>query len=343
MRDVTILGGGLAGLAAAKRCRDRGAAATVFEKHPYLGGHASSMSVDGFTFDEGPHVSFSKIDPVKQLLAARVKGGYREFASVVSNWWNGYWVKHPAQVNLHGLPPDLVARCLTDFVHAAFAPETKPDNYRDWLLAQFGPAFSENFPFKYTRKYWTVEPAQMATEWIGPRVYKPKLEEVIRGAVGPVGENLHYITHFRYPLTGGFGSYTNAVMSDADVRTGHTLELLDPAKKRLHFANGATADYAALISSLPIPELVRRIKDCPPEVRAAANRLVCTSVCLVDVGVEREEGFPDGHWLYFYDEDICFARASYPHLRRTTSGPGAGGSRWKSTSRRTRRCRPPTC
>lgn len=326
MKHITILGGGLAGLAAAQRVRERGAIATVFEKQPYLGGHASSMTVEGFTFDEGPHVSFSKIDAVKELLANGVAGGYREFASVVSNWWKGYWVKHPAQVNLHGLPPDLVTACLTDFVKAYFAPESKLDNYRDWLVAQFGKTFSENFPFKYTRKYWTVDPEQMATEWIGPRMYKPKLEEVLRGAVAPVGENLHYITDFRYPLTGGFGSYTQAVMSDADMRTGYTLEQLDPSRKRLYFANGVNSDYDVLISSLPIPELVRRIKDCPSEVRAAVDRLICTSVCLVDIGVERNEGFPAGHWQYFYDEEICFSRASYPHLLSPNNVPSGCGS-----------------
>src|SRR5436190_5028171 len=109
MRHVTVLGGGFAGLAAAKRCRELGAPTALYEKNGYLGGHASSDVVDGFTFDEGPHVSFSKIDRVINLLAG-VQGGYREFASIVNNWWQGYWVKHPAQVNLFGLPTDLVGR-----------------------------------------------------------------------------------------------------------------------------------------------------------------------------------------------------------------------------------------
>jgi protoporphyrinogen oxidase len=322
---VTILGAGFAGLAAAQRCRRHGAAVIVYEKNSYVGGHASSMSVDGFTFDEGPHVSFSKIDPVIAVLAG-VPGGYREFSSIVNNWWRGHWVKHPAQVNLHGLPPDLVARVLTDFVHAYFAPETKPDNYGEWLYAQFGKAFSEEFPFRYTRKYWTVEPGAMATDWIGPRVYKPKLEEVLRGAVGPVTDNLHYITHFRYPLTGGFGRYAETLQSDATIRLSQAVEELDPARRRLTFANGATADYGTLISSLPIPELIRRIKDCPSTVRAAADRLVCTSVCLIDVGVARAEGFPEGHWLYYYDEDLCFSRVSYPHLLSPHNVPAGCGS-----------------
>jgi protoporphyrinogen oxidase len=326
MATVSILGGGLAGMSAAQRCRQRGSPAIVYEKNSHLGGHASSMSRDGFVFDEGPHVSFTKNEAVKTLFAEAVGGAYRDFPSIVNNYWKGHWIKHPAQVNLHGLPPDLVSRCLVDYVQAYFAPEATPADYGEWLYAQFGKTFSDEFPYRYTRKYWTVEPSQMATDWIGPRMYKPKLDEVFRGALGPVEQNLHYITQFRYPSRGGFGSYVRAVDSDADVRLSHSLELIDTSRKRLSFGNGRVEDYDRLISSLPLPELIRRIKDCPAEVKAAADKLVCTSVALVDVGVERSEGFPEGHWLYFYDEDICFSRASYPHLLSSNNVPAGCGS-----------------
>jgi protoporphyrinogen oxidase len=326
MMNVAVLGAGLAGLAAAQRCRETGVSVDVYEKNPYLGGHASSLVVDGFTFDEGPHVSFTKIDAVKKLFADALQGNYREFASIVTNYFKGFWVPHPAQVNLHGLPPDLVTRCLVDMISAQAAPAKTPNNYEEWLYCQFGKTFSEEFPFRYTRKYWTVEPAAMATEWIGPRVYKPKLEEVIRGAVSPREDNLHYITQFRYPSQGGFGAYTRAVQSDARVHLSQPVELIDPARRSIQFANGLNAGYDKLISSLPLPELIRRIKDAPLAVRYAAKQLAWTSVALVDVGVERDTGFPDAHWLYFYDEDLCFARASYPHLLAPSNVPHGCGS-----------------
>jgi protoporphyrinogen oxidase len=323
---VTVLGAGLAGLAAAQRCRQLGAAVDVYERNAYLGGHASSMTLDGFTFDEGPHVSFTKIPAVKDLLARGVDGDYREFASVVTNYWRGHWVKHPAQVNLHGLPVELVERCLVDFTKAYFVEEGPPGNYEEWLHRQLGRTFSEEFPFRYTRKYWTVEPSAMATEWVGPRMYKPKLEEVIRGALASNRENVHYIPKFRYPNHGGFASYVRAVQGDEPVHIGHELTELDPHRKVLRFTNGKEARYERLISSLPLPELVRRINDAPAEVRAAAEGLVCTSVALVDVGVARDQGFPEAHWLYVYDEDICFARASYPHLLSPHNVPPGCGS-----------------
>lgn len=326
MAHVTVLGAGLAGLAAAQRCRQLDVPVEVYEKNAHLGGHASSMQVEGFTFDEGPHVSFTKNPTIKDLFANAIGGQYREFASIVSNYWRGHWVRHPAQVNLFGLPTELVQRCLVDFVKAYFAEEGPPDNYEQWLYRQFGKTFSEEFPFRYTRKYWTVEPREMSTEWVGPRMYKPKLEEVIRGALTPNPENVHYIPQFRYPTRGGFGSYVRAVHGGDPVHVNHRLVQLDVHRRELLFANGVKVYYDHLLSSLPLPELVRCIKDVPAAIAEAADKLVCTSLVLVDVGVARVERFPESHWLYFYDEDVIFAHGSFPHMLSPHNAPPGCGS-----------------
>ena len=47
--------------------------------------------------------------------------------------------------------------------------------------------------------------------------------------------------------------------------------------------------------------------------RSAAARLACTRCLVVNVGVDRDD-VTDHHWTYFYDEEIIFARLSFPHL-----------------------------
>ncbi len=55
---------------------------------------------------------------------------------------------------------------------------------------------------QYTRKYHLTTAENMSTDWLGPRIYRPSLEEVLRGALSPSAPNIHYITHFRYPDAG---------------------------------------------------------------------------------------------------------------------------------------------
>jgi hydroxysqualene dehydroxylase len=53
---VGIVGGGLAGIAAALRAADGGANVTLIERRPHVGGLTNSIERDGFSFDNGQHV-----------------------------------------------------------------------------------------------------------------------------------------------------------------------------------------------------------------------------------------------------------------------------------------------
>lgn len=53
-RQVTVIGAGLGGLAAAVRLRRRGYEVTLLERHPQPGGRCGSWEAGGFRFDTGP-------------------------------------------------------------------------------------------------------------------------------------------------------------------------------------------------------------------------------------------------------------------------------------------------
>ena len=59
---VIVLGAGLAGLSASYHL---GHDCEVYEKNDYCGGHIYSHHINGFTWDEGPHVSFTKHEHVR--------------------------------------------------------------------------------------------------------------------------------------------------------------------------------------------------------------------------------------------------------------------------------------
>lgn len=327
MSDVCVLGTGMAGFGAARALQAAGRRAVLFDKRGHYGGHTASYEYEGgrFTFDEGPHVSFTKDERVKGILAEAVDGKYRAFPTRVNNHWKGHWIKHPAQTNLHGLPPDLLVEIIADFVAARNRPPGEIRNYEDWLRASFGDTFAETFPMEYTVKYHTTTASNMSTDWIGPRLYQASLEEVLRGALVQRSPDVHYIEGFRYPIQGGFVSYLRRFMDGSDVRLGHALESIDPARKEVRFRNGATMAYSALVSSVPLPDLVPAIRGTPPDVLDAAARLACTEAVIVNVVVDRAD-LIDAHWTYFYDRDFFFTRISTPHLQSVDNVPPGCGS-----------------
>ena len=68
MTEVVIVGGGLAGLVAARRLADEGADVTLFERRAELGGRVRSREVDGFTLDRGFQVLFTAYPAVRAEL-----------------------------------------------------------------------------------------------------------------------------------------------------------------------------------------------------------------------------------------------------------------------------------
>jgi len=326
MTRVAILGSGMAGCGAAYRLHQLGIASTTYDKNSHPGGHTSSYTfAGGWLFDEGPHVSFTEDKRIQDLLAGNIDDQFETLSTRVNNYWRGHWIKHPAQCNLYGLPPELVSRVLLDFIAAQGQPERPVANYEEWLRASFGNTFAETFPMEYTVRYHTTTAANMNTEWIGPRLYRPKMEEVIRGALEPSSADVHYISHFRYPSRGGFAAYLAPFARMTDLKLGHELVRVDAARRSLHFGNGASATYDALVSSVPLPELIPMIDGAPGDVVDAARRLACTEAVIVSLGIDRAD-LVDAHWSYFYDRDVFFTRLSTPHLQSPNNVPPGCGS-----------------
>ncbi|QDL94797.1 hypothetical protein FDP22_22775 (plasmid) [Paroceanicella profunda] len=316
-----ILGSGVGGLGAANQLSEHGIRPKLYDMRPRPGGLTSSFgSGDGFTFDEGVHISFTKSDRVKELFAASTGQKFETGQVYCNNFWQGHWIKHPAQVNLHGLPIDLVVDCIRDFVAASTGPEPEIRNYEDWLMAAFGPTFANTFPMLYTRKYHTTEAANMTTDWLGPRLYRPNLEEVLRGALAHEPLDVFYVNEYRYPSEGGFEGFVRGLYGRADIHCDHEVTRIDPVAKRLSFANGRGAEYGKLISSIPLPKLVPLIAGAPADVLEAAGKLACSQSVVVNIGINRPAE-SRAQWSYFYDEDIPFARVSYRRSLARASVP----------------------
>ncbi len=315
----------MAGFGAAYSLHGAGVVPTLFDRNGYHGGHTASFRHDGgFVFDVGPHISFTKDSRIQELFAESVGHQFETVQINLNNYWKGHWPTHPVQLHLHGLPEDVVVKVIADFVEEHHAPERRIHNYADWLVASFGRTFAELFPMTYTRKYHMTTAENMSTDWLGPRIYRPSLEEVLRGALTPAAPHSHYITHFRYPRSGGFVSYLSRFVPLGNLKLGHELVRVDPRARRLSFANGAESSYDALVSSIPLPELLPMVVGAPPDVLDAARRLACSACVLVNVGVGRAD-LSSAHMTYFYDEDISFTRLSFPHtLSPENVEPGNG-------------------
>lgn len=326
--SIAIIGSGISGLAAAHGLHRAGFSPVLYEAKPYWGGHAHSDQIDGFWFDEGPHLSFTSDNRVRRIFDLGTAEGSGEFTSKIFCYYDERWLQYPPQVHLHGLDPAFITQCITDFIDAGRQDRAEISNYADWLIAAYGKTFAQNFPLPYTRKYWTVEASQMGVDWVRQRMYVPTLDEVLLGALDPANAgDFHYLKSYRYPTQGGFQSYLGELARDARIEMGKAVTRINISSKELHFSDNSSCEYDSLISTIPLDRLVRCIEGVhvPIAVRDATQDLLCTSVALVDLGISYQPAV-EFDWFYVYDEAISFSRVSFPYRLSPSMAPRGLGS-----------------
>lgn len=318
MSNNVILGAGIAGISAAYHLKQKGENSVIFEKYNDWGGLCGFFEIDGFRFDRFVHFTFAKDEKIAELFAK--SSPLYAHPPVSYNYWRGCWLKHPAQNNLAPLPIEEKVKIIDSFVNRPRKDVAEISDYAEWLRVQYGDYFAENFPFAYTRKYWGVEAKQLETKWVGNRLHVSPLPEVLRGAFAEQQENFYYTKFMNYPKKGGFRSIMNECRKGLDIRLNKKAVRIDTAAKQVEFDDGTVENYDNLISSLPLPEIIKMISDVPENVQNAANQLRWTCGYQVSLGFNRPD-VAKYLWFYIYDEDVPPARVYSPNLKSPDNAP----------------------
>jgi protoporphyrinogen oxidase len=304
--DYTILGAGISGLSASyhlghDKCK-------IYEANSYAGGHAYTHRIDSVNWDEGPHISFTKNEYVKKLFEESTQKEFSEFAVDVSNYYFGDYIPHPAQSNLSFLKEPLRTQCYEQMLSNGRSKHSANSfsSYLDWLKSSFGEVFTKSLPERYTKKYWTVEAAELAVDWVGERVFRPDLRVVENGYRGIQAEKTHYIDQVRYPKTGGFVSFLNKLQVNANIKYSCCVDFINLEKKQVYFRDGAVIHFKKLINTLPLPEFIVKT-GAPLNILEAAKKLDCTSLLLVNI-VAKNRLKKNFHWMYVYDDEMYSTR-----------------------------------
>lgn len=312
------MGAGIAGISAAYHLKQKGENSVIFEKDNDWGGLCGFFEIDGFRFDRFVHFTFAKDEKIAELFAK--SSPLYAHPPVSYNYWRGCWLKHPAQNNLAPLPIEEKVKIIDSFVNRPRKDVAEISDYAEWLRVQYGDYFAENFPFAYTRKYWGVEAKQLETKWVGNRLHVSPLPEVLRGAFAEQQENFYYTKFMNYPKKGGFRSIMNECRKGLDIRLNKKAVRIDTAAKQVEFADGTVENYDNLISSLPMPEIIKMISDVPENVQNAAKQLRWTCGYQVSLGFNRPD-VAKYLWFYIYDEDVPPARVYSPNLKSPDNAP----------------------
>jgi dTDP-4-dehydrorhamnose reductase len=312
-----ILGAGVAGLGAAHGLRRRGEASIIYEARERAGGLLDNFTIESergaFRFDTAVHLSFASEPEVREVFD---RTPYLTHKPESLCYDAGYWLKHPVQNNLYALSAQEKVELIAGL---AAAPEGEIANYRDWLVQQYGGPIAERWPLRYTEKYWTLPAERLGTAWVGQRMRRADIREVLQGAFEAETPNQYYVKEMRYPAKGGYRAFIEPLIEDAEIVYGAEAVEVDAAARTVRFADGRSTRYERLVSTLPLPRLAEMMR-APEAVLADAATLFASTVDLISIGFGKPKASP-ALWFYIYDEDILAARGYSPDWKSPDNVP----------------------
>ena len=329
---VVIVGAGPCGLGCGRELRELGHDDwTIYELASVAGGHAGSeVDPNGFTWDQGGHVVFSHYGEFDRLLDEVLGDDVHEHERSSYVRLDGRWVPYPFQNNLRYLAPEDAYECLVGLLEAPGANGAK--DFGTWMERTFGDGITERFMRPYNTKVWATPPELMQAGWIAERVSVPDAKRALRSVIlGLDDAGWGPNNTFKFPRTGGTGEIYRRLAERLapHIRYDAGLVGLDAKRRTARFADGSTAEYDALVSTMPVDLLVDLIDDCPSEVRAAAANLQHNGVWIVGVGCERALA-DDRSWLYFADAPVPFYRVTNFAKYAPANVPEADVARYSS-------------
>ena len=295
------LGAGITGLSAAWALQTH--QPLLLERNGHLGGLASQYTRGGYLFDfSGHYFHFQNKEAARQILEPALKlDAYQRDCRV---FLQNRLIPYPIQLHLSWLKAPLRQEVCQDLTQTLRRPGA---HLRAHLQEHFGEALCQAFFFPFMAKYTRYPLELMAVGEDRGSIPAPPREAMIRGCQGGRAQGAGYNAQFFYsrkPLAPFFQSLA--------AHLGPRLHLEEEAlrvdwrNRRVHTTRGSHP-YGHLISTLPLPELLRRMEPSWPE--ASALRLPHTATLIVNgVLARRRRRF---HWVYLPDPQTPYYRAGY--------------------------------
>jgi protoporphyrinogen oxidase len=304
--NIGILGGGITGITL-QRYLDHPSEVLEAAGHP--GGLCSTIFKDGFGYDIGGHILFSKSEEINNLVETLLGDncGFARRANQI--YFKNRIVKYPFENGLGVLDKHDIYECLMGYLKRDEYPA--PTNFREWCYRRFGKGIAELYLLPYNEKIWNLSTDQMSLDWVD-RIPSPPTEDIVRSALGFETEGYLHQLYFKYPKKGGVQALVEAIRKPGG-KVACDFKVKSIRRERNGWAVAGprgTRSYDRIAVTFPIHEAIRCFQDVPEEVTNAIASLRYNTINIVFIAVN-DESLLQHSALYIPDPNVITHRLCF--------------------------------
>ncbi len=320
-RHFVVIGGGPAGLTAARELTKHGIEPIVLEKLDKVGGIARTENYQGYYFDMGGHRFFTKSVEVNQFWRDVLGDEFLVRPRLSRIYYRNKFFYYPLKpMNaLSGLGLWQSIRVGMSYLRWQLFPYKQEDSFEQWVTNRFGKQLFSIFFKSYTEKVWGIPTSELSAEWAAQRIKDLDLKAAVLSMfIRPKNTIQTLIEEFHYPRRGP-GMLWTMVKEDIE-RKGGEVRLNTKVcgiQRDGNRVTGVNVDWEGknetitgtdFISSMPITEFIQKLNPPPPsEVLEAASRLTYRDFLTVCLILKVDQLFDD-NWIYIHDPNVKVGR-----------------------------------
>lgn len=311
MSSIGIIGAGPSGLSCSLFLNQK---TEILEKTTHVGGHAASFTANGFTFDYGPHIIFSKDKNILDFITTSLGNNLASSKRNNKIFYKNRFIKYPFENDLKSLSLADNYDCISSFLFNPYKDQfANPLNMKEWFLKSFGQGICTRYLFPYNEKVWNI-PVEKLSMSMANRIPEPSKENILKSSLGYSTEGYLHQLYYFYPKTGGYQAICEAWKKPLSIYYDFDVDKIQfiHNKIRLISKNGPYKDYAKIISTMPIHEIIHKL-DCsvPEDIITSINKLIIHPMFVVSLGIKGND-HNKYTAIYFPESDFLVNRISFP-------------------------------
>ena len=317
---ITILGGGLAGLAVGYYAKKKGLQFQIYEANDSLGGNCITYKYKEFLFDSGAHRFQDRDSEITAEVKLLLDGILHEIDLASKIYYQGKLIDFPLSplnlIKTIGLYSYLKSRL--EALYAKLRSREPRKSFEDFTLSTYGNTIATRFLLNYSEKLWGATCDMLSSDVAGKRLKALQFKTfLIEFFLGQKAKTKYLDGSLYYPKM-GIGTLIETlskICSEEHINKNSKITKIlhnNSHILRVELNENNTLDVDKLVSTIPLNYLLDALDPRPPVyVLKAMKNLRYRNVVLVALFLNKES-VTNAATIYFPD-------SSFPFTRRNTA------------------------